>query len=330
MLGRPIGVLAFIRPARNFGRADARLGIDASEILGRHLGHRERERTFELRERIVRKVLLQLRPADILYQVLHGLKRLLRYDHSASVLTFDPESRHLDRARRDHRLDEGQERPDRLADPAGQDEVAFIDSLTGAAIIDPTSPGSGAPKSLCARLHAVAPDAPPARSVIHAALRQKDQTVGLLSDPRACPRCFVDADKETIDSFLHIVSATALHAEFFRQQQDRLLDAERRTALGDLARAISHDLNNSFGVIQPLLETLKRDAESGTLRPGRLEGRPRYAHASTSARRCASSRGCSPSHADRSNRSRRSGSPTASTACSCFSTAASARSRSRS
>ncbi len=271
VLGRPIGVLAFIRPARNFGRADARLGIEASEILGRHLGHRERERTYELRERIVRKVLLQLRPADILYQVLHGLKRLLRYDHSASVLTFDPESRHLTVRAEIIAWTKGKSARIGSRISLAEDEVAFIDSLAGATIIDPTSPASSVPNSLCARLHAVAPDAPTTRSVIHAPLRQKDQTVGLLLIRALAPDAFVSADKETIDSFLHIVSATALHAEFFRQQQDRLLDAERRTALGDLARAISHDLNNSFGVIQPLLETLKRDADSGAVNPERLK-----------------------------------------------------------
>ncbi len=270
-LGRPIGVLAFVRPARNFGRADARLALDATEILGRHLGHRERERTFELRERIVRKVLLQLRPADILYQVLHGLKRLLRYDHSATVLTLDPE--HGTLAVRAEIVAWTKGKSARIGSllPLVVDEVAFLDSLAGATVFDPTARDSGAPESLCQRLHAVSPDAPPARSVIHAPLRQKERTVGLLLVRALAPDAFVAADKETIDSFLHIVSATALHAEFFRQQQDRLLDAERRTALGDLARAISHDLNNSFGVIQPLLETLKRDAESGAINSERLK-----------------------------------------------------------
>ncbi|MBD3160525.1 MAG: hypothetical protein GF346_00265, partial [Candidatus Eisenbacteria bacterium] len=88
---RPVGVFAFVRAGRRYGREDARLANDAAQILGRQLEHRERERIYLLRERIVRKVLLQLRPADILYQVLHGLKRLLGYDHSASVHTIDPD-----------------------------------------------------------------------------------------------------------------------------------------------------------------------------------------------------------------------------------------------
>jgi two-component system, NtrC family, sensor kinase len=271
VLGRAVGVFAFIRPTRTFGRADARLGIEAAEILGRHLGHRERERTFELREKIVRKVLLQLRPADILYQVLHGLKRLLRYDHSASVLTLDREGRQLVVRAEIIAWTKGKSARIGSTISLNQEEVEFISSLAEATVIDPNSPGNPAPRSLCERLHAVAPDAPPTRSVIHAALRQKDETVGLLLIRALAPDAFVEADKQTIDSFLHIVSATALHSEFFRQQQDRLLDAERRTALGDLARAISHDLSNSFGVIQPLLETLRRDVDAGELNPPRIK-----------------------------------------------------------
>ncbi|MBD3161774.1 MAG: hypothetical protein GF346_05875 [Candidatus Eisenbacteria bacterium] len=98
-----------------------------------------------------------------------------------------------------------------------------------------------------------------------AGLRRRDRAVGLLAIRWRLPNACFDTDRDTIDSFLALVSATALHSEFFRHQQDLLRDAERRTALGNLARAISHDLSNSFGVIQPLLDTLRREANAGTL-----------------------------------------------------------------
>jgi len=263
--GHPIGVFAFLRPGRAFGRAEAKLGIDVAEILGRHITHRERERIFEIRERIVRKVLLQHRPADILYQVLHGLKRLLHYDHSATVLTFDRESLRL--AVRAETIAWKKGKSMRIGAEFSLDRMErdFVASLSGAVLLDPTSADAALPSRLLAHLEALEPGAPPARSVLLAALRQREETVGLLAVRSLMPNALVSEDRETIDSFIKIVSATALHSEFFRQQENRLLDAEKRSALGELARAISHDLNNAFGVIQPLLQTLRRDVEAGRI-----------------------------------------------------------------
>ncbi|MBK8232957.1 MAG: hypothetical protein IPK72_20830 [Candidatus Eisenbacteria bacterium] len=49
------------------------------------------------------------------------------------------------------------------------------------------------------------------------------------------------------------------NSELVHTQHERLISAERKVALADLARAISHDLNNAFGVMLPLIQTLRRD-----------------------------------------------------------------------
>ncbi len=38
----------------------------------------------------------QLRPKDLAYQILHGLRSLTEYDHSAAVLTCDPDMQYLE------------------------------------------------------------------------------------------------------------------------------------------------------------------------------------------------------------------------------------------
>ncbi len=269
--GRPIGILSYIRLGRRFGRADAHVGQDAAEFVGRHLTHTERERLFEVRERIVRKVLLQLRPADILYQVLHGLKRLLQYDHSASVATYGRDERRLTIRAETIAWTKGKsERIGRAIDLDAA-SVAFLDGLGSACVCGPGSATPGAPAELLRALADVSAQAPPAQSMILAPLGFQNKRVGVLTLCGLSPRTFSGSDIETIDTFLHILSAAAVHAEFFRRQQDLLLEAERRTALGDLARAISHDLNNAFGVIQPLLETVRRDVDKGDFTPARLK-----------------------------------------------------------
>lgn len=263
--GRTMAVLGFLRPGGRFGRIDARFANEAAQILSRHLAHRERERTFEIRERIVRKVLQQLRPADILYQVLHGLKRLLQYDHGASVQTFDPEASVLTIRAETIAWTKGKSPRIGSRIPVRAAALAEMESLARCHRCDPARLPDNAPAALIADLTTVTEVAPPVRSLLLAPLRQGDRFVGLLSIRSTAPEAFTKNDEETINSFLPILSATALHSEYFRLQQDRLFEAERRTALGDLARAISHDLNNSFGVIQPLLDALRRDVERGTL-----------------------------------------------------------------
>jgi two-component system NtrC family sensor kinase len=263
-MGRPSGVMAFLRPGRRFGRRDAAFGMDVMELLGRALAHREQARTYEIRERIVRKVLLQVRPADVLYQVLHGLKRLLRYDHSASVLTFGADGKLCIRA---EVIAWTKAKSTRVGGEIllAPDEARYLSSLIHPVEAEPDRLGKSDAAALADRVSRFTEGVPPSASVLLAPLRRHEGVAGLLVLRAVGRDAFVEADRQTIDSFLDIISATALHSEHFRHQQDLLLAAERRVGLADMARAISHDLNNALGVIQPLLETLLRDFDRGTL-----------------------------------------------------------------
>ncbi len=269
--GRPAAVLAFIRQGRRFGRQDAGFAADAAEILGHHLEERDRERAQEIRERIVRKVLLQLRPADILYQVLHGLKRLIHYDHSASVQTVGPSRGSLVIRAETIAWTKGKSPRIGRTIHLDADALEWISRLDCCVVVDPAAAKEGDPATMLGDLARISGEAPTPRSMIVAALRRDREIVGVLAVRARDPGAFVPVDLATIDSFLEILSASAFHAEVFRQQQDRLIEAERRTALGNIARAISHDLSNAFGVIQPLLEKLRTDIEEGTITPENLK-----------------------------------------------------------
>jgi two-component system NtrC family sensor kinase len=43
--------------------------------------------------------------------------------------------------------------------------------------------------------------------------------------------------------------------------------AERKHAMADLARSVSHDLNNALGAMLPLIQQMQADLQSGTLAP---------------------------------------------------------------
>ena len=47
------------------------------------------QRNIEVRSQIDRKILEELRPQDLFYQILHGLRSLTHYDHSSALLICD-------------------------------------------------------------------------------------------------------------------------------------------------------------------------------------------------------------------------------------------------
>ena len=79
---------------RNRGRAFSKDAIkDAARIgpvLSSQIERIDMLRIAEVRAKIDRKMMEQLRPKDLCYQILHGLRSLTHYDHSAAVLLFEP------------------------------------------------------------------------------------------------------------------------------------------------------------------------------------------------------------------------------------------------
>jgi signal transduction histidine kinase len=49
-----------------------------------------------------------------------------------------------------------------------------------------------------------------------------------------------------------------------------MLAAERKSAMADLARGVSHDVNNALGAVLPLVQQMRADLEDGTFRPDEL------------------------------------------------------------
>jgi signal transduction histidine kinase len=292
---RPVSVLGFLRPGRNFSRAETRLGMETAEILSENLRHRERERVQAQKERIYAKVLSEIRPKDVLYQILHGLKRLLEYDHSGAVLLLEAQGRELvveaeiiawtkaksDRIGRSIPLTEdlrswleGAAHP--VLVRAGE-APAGVHPLPGAlceAVFDcdalAEQDGRSFDASTTRAARPAAPGHPAARAGMVAVLRYRSRTLGVLALRARGSEAFTPSDLQVLAEFLPLASITLYNSTLYKAQHDRLVSAERKTALADLARAISHDLNNAFGVMLPLLQAVRRDAAAGSVQEERL------------------------------------------------------------
>jgi len=269
---RDLSLLGFCRMGGQFSREEIRLGLEATEILSENLRHRMRERAQELNKRILAKVLREMRPQDVLYQILHGLKRLFQYDHGGTVLLLDPREMELvvqaeiiawEKAKSD-RI--GRRIPFSPAVREWMEQTAHPVMLLAGWI----EGGLPLPPELEEPLLSPLPAAPASRGAILAVLRHRSHLLGILVIRSRSAAAFTPSDLRVLDEMLPLASVTVFNSELYKTQQDILATVERKAALADLARAISHDLNNAFGVMMPLLQALKRDAAQGEVGPEKL------------------------------------------------------------
>jgi len=278
---RVVAVLGFRRPGRNWGRADAFLGRDAAEIVIGYLMHRERERAQSVKERIYAKLLGELRPKDVLYQILHGLERLLQYDHSGSVHLVSPSGGALllqaeiitwtkaksDRIGRAYEIDDPAiDWLRRLGRPILlRGDATAVEGDTSASAPSEFGPWTRLgpselpPESIVRALRDTMPGAPASGARILVPLTRESSVLGLLQIQGRSAAAFTRNDLEALTPFVPLAAVAVYNSELVHTQHERLISAERKVALADLARAISHDLNNAFGVMLPLIQTLRRD-----------------------------------------------------------------------
>ena len=89
--GRMWGALA-VRSAGAEYHWDTRQAFSSVGNLANELIDQiDQERVREVRARVDRKILEQSLPKHLFYEVLHGIRSLTAYDHSAALLTYDDE-----------------------------------------------------------------------------------------------------------------------------------------------------------------------------------------------------------------------------------------------
>jgi hypothetical protein len=86
--GRAFGMVV-LRRAVPFPKSEIRALSTCTRKLSAALGRIDHERITEVRARLDQKMLAQLRPQDLFYQLLHGLRTLTHYDHGAAVLVHE-------------------------------------------------------------------------------------------------------------------------------------------------------------------------------------------------------------------------------------------------
>ncbi len=275
--GRAAGVLALRRPRTAFDPGDGRFLTRLCRKLARELALREERRVNRIVDQIKDRAVRELRPKDLFYQILHGLRSLTRYDHSSALLIAEEDGRRLVlhaeqiawAKARSRRVGKKIRVPRELRASLRRATAIRVVSF-GAARGAAPGPGEGAadPTVLARLLRWGGKRREPAEGTILLAPLQHDgEALGLLKIAARRPGALGAPEAEAVERVVQHVASVIHNARRALSMEERIIEAEKKHAMADLARAISHDVKNAIGAILPLAQQAREEVEAGTSDP---------------------------------------------------------------
>ena len=232
-------------------------------------------RTMEVRSRIDRKVLEQLRPQDLFYQILHGLRSLTHYDHSSALLICDRDKNVLEVVAEQVAWRKGKSRRIGLKLPLNDDvwmlmhnnmvygfergcegwnEWSGEKSTALAELLDYNNVGEDHPCNLRES------------SMLCAPLATRDGVLGVLKVAASCPGLFGRYEADLVQRFMPLAAVAIQNSQRTSTLESKMVEAEKKHAVANLLRGISHDVNNALGCVLPLVQQMLADVQTDRLR----------------------------------------------------------------
>lgn len=256
-----------------FPAGEGRGLVTIADLLSRRIGELDQRRASDVRARIDGKMMAQLRPQDLWYQILHGLRSLTGYDHSGALYVCERDRRRLRLAAEQVAWSKRKSvRIGLVAEPSAEEWTAL--RLGDTCGFDRVDVGwrawrGGVPASVLQVLE-FGPDAPASASVLLAPLVVGRDVLGLikLASVRAGTLAAYEAD--LLQRFLPQASVAIRNAEKTESLKESVLRAERKHAMADLARGVAHDVNNALGSVLPIVQQVRAELRDGTVDVGAL------------------------------------------------------------
>jgi two-component system, NtrC family, sensor kinase len=267
--GRQMAVVGVARRERELGQSARRTLDRLCGVLAQELARREEARLTKVLDRIRGKIVSELRPLDLAYQILDGLHQLVDYDHSSAFLTYDPAGEVL-------RIE-----AEKMVWTKGKSayvghEIA-AGPLVGAlgdrpgirrlapGLVDPADPlGAGDDPFWGALTYHRGRGIPMPSSLISAPLFFGGEFLGLLKIAAWKRRPFDSWDVAIVERFLPAAAASIRNARLNMSLERQAIQAELKATLVTLASAVAHDVNNAVGTILPLVQQVRSDLRAGT------------------------------------------------------------------
>jgi two-component system NtrC family sensor kinase len=233
------------------------------------------QRTIEVRSRIDRKILEQLRPQDLFYQILHGLRSLTHYDHSSALLICDWRENTLQLVAEQIAWLKGKSRRIGLKLPLnedvrtlmrnnlvygfdrrhGWDEWSGGESTALADLLDYNKAAEGATPDLRES------------SMLCAPFATRDGVLGVLKVAACHPGSFGRYEADLVQRFVPLAAVAIQNSQRTVTLETKMLEAEKKHAVANLLRGVSHDVNNALGCVLPLVQQILAEVQLN-----RLEG----------------------------------------------------------
>jgi signal transduction histidine kinase len=235
------------------------------------------QRTRRVRRRIEAKIADRREPKDLIYNILHGLRSLTDYDHSGSLLVSKDGSEALELVAEQIAWTKAKSK--RIGLRLSLDEELSRNlRKSGASLFERAggnwrAPGGAGDVPLPGLLeHGFPPsaNAPTEVEMICAPFTTPDGAVGVLKISARRKGVLGDYEAELVDAFMPFTSLAVQFSMRTESLEERVLQSERKHALANLTRGITHDVNNALGAMLPLVQQMRADIRTGEIQTSTL------------------------------------------------------------
>jgi len=270
------GAIALVAPGREFDREDRRLIARIAAMLSAAVHRIDRDRLLGVRGRIDRKIMEQIHPKDLFYQILDGIRSLTLYDHSSALLIREENEASLRVVAEQIAWTKAKSERIGLRIPIAEDAAALLQSEQVYGFDRQgnhwrewsNQPAGALVKLLDYNRGDGEGDHHREASMLCAPLVTRDSLVGVLKIAACHPQQLTPFDAELVEHFRSQAAIAIQNLHRTESLRARVVTAERKHAMADLARSVSHDLNNALGAMLPLIQQMQADLRSGGISPG--------------------------------------------------------------
>ena len=266
------GALCLRRPGGEFERGEGRLLQFVADHVSAILERTDQARIHDARARLDRKISEQLRPRDLFYQILHLLRTLTRYDHSSALLMTTDGGASMQLVAEQIAWAKARSRRIGIKVPVPE---AIRATLTDRAAYGFTRTAEGwrewggGHSGLATLLAGTSfhDERSPEMTILSAPLVTRDEVIGIIKVAATRPGLLGEYELDLLHQFTPHASVAAQYLRRIESLEDRMLEAERKHAVANIARGVSHDVNNALGSVLPLVQQLRLDAATGAADP---------------------------------------------------------------
>ncbi|MEO1367693.1 MAG: hypothetical protein AAFX50_10995, partial [Acidobacteriota bacterium] len=267
--GRNWAVLALERRS-SFDKDHLRALFSLSHTVTDLIRRLDERRMRRVRRKIEQKIADRQEPKDVIYDILHGLRSLTRYDHSASLYTSSVDGGALRLVAeqiawtkaKSRRIGKVLELSDAARKELRDGRVRWFHRGEGRLWLPADG---GEPSQIPELLAQPTRQAPPESTVIYAPIAHREGALALLEISARRPGVLDAYEATLVGEFRALTSLAVQFSMRTESLQEKILKSERKHVLANLTRGIAHDINNALGAMLPLVQQMHEEARLGAL-----------------------------------------------------------------